>query len=69
MIPDFGDIDTSNPNCVVMGDAAECFHYNFLNECFRKLMGMENPILFTLGQGYENYILYYWPSKIFHILF
>ncbi|CAH1406040.1 unnamed protein product [Nezara viridula] len=51
VIPDFGDIDTSNPNCVVMGDAAECFQYNFLNECFRQLMGMENPILFSLGQG------------------
>ncbi|XP_014270964.1 phospholysine phosphohistidine inorganic pyrophosphate phosphatase [Halyomorpha halys] len=51
VIPDFGDIDTSNPNCVVMGDAAECFHYKFLNECFRKLMGMKNPILFSLGQG------------------
>lgn len=51
VIPDFGDIDTSNPNCVVMGDAAECFNYNFLNECFRTLMGMENPILFSLGQG------------------
>lgn len=52
MLAEFSGVDTSNPNCVVIGDAAEYFQYDSLNECFRKLMDMEKPILFTLGIGY-----------------
>uniref|UniRef100_A0A023F9B8 Phospholysine phosphohistidine inorganic pyrophosphate phosphatase n=1 Tax=Triatoma infestans TaxID=30076 RepID=A0A023F9B8_TRIIF len=49
MFAEFEGIDLSNPNCVVMGDAEEYFHYDSLNECFRKLIAMKNPILFSLG--------------------
>lgn len=51
MIPEFSEVEKDNPNCAVVGDAAEYFQYNALNECFRKLMDMENPILFSLGMG------------------
>lgn len=49
MFAEFDGMDLSNPNCVVMGDAEEYFHYDSLNQVFRKLMDMQNPILFSLG--------------------
>jgi phospholysine phosphohistidine inorganic pyrophosphate phosphatase len=51
VLPEFEDIDRSNPNCVVLGDAAENFTYEHLNEAFRILINMRNPRLFSLGQG------------------
>ncbi|XP_016334361.1 phospholysine phosphohistidine inorganic pyrophosphate phosphatase-like, partial [Sinocyclocheilus anshuiensis] len=41
----------SSPNCVVIGDAADNFSYQNLNEAFRVLIGLEKPLLFSLGQG------------------
>lgn len=51
LIPEFAEIDKTNPNCVVLGDAAEHFTYANLNEAFRLLIGMEKPVLISLGKG------------------
>ncbi|XP_064001347.1 phospholysine phosphohistidine inorganic pyrophosphate phosphatase isoform X3 [Pogoniulus pusillus] len=51
LIPEFAEIDKANPNCVVIGDAAENFTYANLNEAFRVLIGMEKPVLLSLGRG------------------
>lgn len=34
-LQDFNDIDRSNPNCVVVGLAPDCFNYDTLNKAFR----------------------------------
>ncbi|XP_066476765.1 phospholysine phosphohistidine inorganic pyrophosphate phosphatase isoform X2 [Tiliqua scincoides] len=49
--PEFADIDKANPNCVVVGDAADNFSYKNLNEAFQVLIGLENPVLISLGRG------------------
>ncbi|XP_053926993.1 phospholysine phosphohistidine inorganic pyrophosphate phosphatase isoform X2 [Cuculus canorus] len=51
LVPEFAEIDKANPNCVVIGDAAENFTYANLNEAFRLLIGMEKPVLISLGRG------------------
>lgn len=51
LLPEFEGIDQSNPNCVVLGDAAEKFTYEHLNEAFRILVNMKKPRLFSLGRG------------------
>uniref|UniRef100_UPI0037E76732 phospholysine phosphohistidine inorganic pyrophosphate phosphatase n=1 Tax=Semicossyphus pulcher TaxID=241346 RepID=UPI0037E76732 len=51
LLPEFDSVDKTNPNCVVIGDAAEKFSYDNLNEAFRVLVGLEKPALFSLGQG------------------
>ncbi|KAM6067615.1 phospholysine phosphohistidine inorganic pyrophosphate phosphatase isoform 1-T1 [Chlamydotis macqueenii] len=51
LVPEFAEIDKTNPNCVVIGDAAENFSYANLNEAFRLLIGMEKPVLISLGRG------------------
>uniref|UniRef100_A0A0A9YF17 Phospholysine phosphohistidine inorganic pyrophosphate phosphatase n=1 Tax=Lygus hesperus TaxID=30085 RepID=A0A0A9YF17_LYGHE len=51
MVPEFEGVDFNNPNCVVMADAYEHFTFENMNECFRKLMAMENPVFFSLGIG------------------
>lgn len=51
VLPEFDSIDKTNPNCVVIGDAAENFSYQNLNEAFRVLVGLEKPALFSMGQG------------------
>lgn len=51
LVPEFAEIDKANPNCVVIGDAAENFTYANLNEAFRVLIGMEKPVLISLGRG------------------
>jgi len=50
-LPDFKDVDCSNPNCVIIGDATEQFSYDNLNKAFQTLMQMDTPILFSLGRG------------------
>ncbi|XP_076982458.1 phospholysine phosphohistidine inorganic pyrophosphate phosphatase isoform X2 [Tamandua tetradactyla] len=49
--PEFDEIDTSNPNCVVIADAGESFSYQNLNKAFQVLMELENPVLISLGKG------------------
>lgn len=51
LIPEFDGIEMNSPNCVVIGDAADRFSYENLNEAFRVLIGLKKPILFSLGQG------------------
>ncbi|TNN83722.1 Phospholysine phosphohistidine inorganic pyrophosphate phosphatase [Liparis tanakae] len=51
LLPEFDSVDKTNPNCVVIGDAAEKFTYQNLNDAFRVLTGLEKPVLFSLGQG------------------
>ncbi|XP_043841357.1 phospholysine phosphohistidine inorganic pyrophosphate phosphatase isoform X2 [Dromiciops gliroides] len=48
---EFDKMDTSNPNCVVIADAGEGFSYQNLNEAFRVLVSLENPVLLSLGKG------------------
>ncbi|XP_046509431.1 phospholysine phosphohistidine inorganic pyrophosphate phosphatase isoform X1 [Equus quagga] len=48
---EFDQIDTSNPNCVVIGDAGESFSYQNMNKAFQVLMELENPVLISLGKG------------------
>lgn len=60
LLSEFDSVDKTNPNCVVIGDAAEKFSYQNLNEAFRVLQETEKPVLFSLGQGYEhNYYIRY----------
>ncbi|XP_064169816.1 phospholysine phosphohistidine inorganic pyrophosphate phosphatase [Anguilla rostrata] len=51
LLPEFKDIDNTNPNCVVIGDAADKFSYQNLNDAFRVLIQLEKPVLFSLGRG------------------
>uniref|UniRef100_A0A2K6U5P6 Phospholysine phosphohistidine inorganic pyrophosphate phosphatase n=2 Tax=Saimiri boliviensis TaxID=27679 RepID=A0A2K6U5P6_SAIBB len=48
---EFDQIDTSNPNCVVIADAGESFSYQNMNSAFQVLMELENPVLISLGKG------------------
>ena len=48
---EFDQIDTSNPNCVVIADAGEGFSYQNMNKAFQVLMELENPMLLSLGKG------------------
>lgn len=45
----FSDIDQSNPNCVLIGDAGENFSYEAMNNAFRILL--DHPVLYTMGYG------------------
>ncbi|XP_042315707.1 phospholysine phosphohistidine inorganic pyrophosphate phosphatase isoform X2 [Sceloporus undulatus] len=51
VVPEFDGIDKASPNCVVIGDAADNFSYKNLNDAFRVLIGLENPVLLSLGKG------------------
>ncbi|XP_031570156.1 phospholysine phosphohistidine inorganic pyrophosphate phosphatase-like [Actinia tenebrosa] len=49
--PDFDGINCNDPNCVVIGDAAQEFYYENMNKAFRALLEMKDPILFSMGYG------------------
>lgn len=51
LLSEFDNLDKTNPNCVLIGDAAEKFSYQNLNNAFRILLKTENPLLLSLGQG------------------
>ncbi|XP_018409185.1 PREDICTED: phospholysine phosphohistidine inorganic pyrophosphate phosphatase isoform X2 [Nanorana parkeri] len=51
LLPEFDSIDKSEPNCVVIGDAAENFSYQNVNRAFNALIGLEKPVLISLGKG------------------
>jgi phospholysine phosphohistidine inorganic pyrophosphate phosphatase len=46
---EFDGVTTENPNCVVMGDAADEFSYANMNKAFLCLM--QHPTLITMGNG------------------
>ncbi|XP_036121081.1 phospholysine phosphohistidine inorganic pyrophosphate phosphatase isoform X1 [Molossus molossus] len=48
---EFDQVDTSDPNCVVIADAGEGFSYQNMNKAFQVLMGLDTPVLISLGQG------------------
>ncbi|KAM5272233.1 phospholysine phosphohistidine inorganic pyrophosphate phosphatase isoform 2-T2 [Ctenodactylus gundi] len=48
---EFDQIDTCNPNCVVVADAGDAFSYQNMNKAFQVLMDLENPVLISLGKG------------------
>lgn len=45
----FCDVNQSDPNCVLMGDAADNFTYQKLNEAFQVLL--KTPTLLVMGYG------------------
>ncbi|KAF1751638.1 hypothetical protein GCK72_018192 [Caenorhabditis remanei] len=47
----FDGIDTSSPNCVVMGEVEEGFSFDRINRAFRILIDMPKPLLITMGNG------------------
>ncbi|KAJ1139781.1 hypothetical protein NDU88_006145 [Pleurodeles waltl] len=51
LVPEFDRIDKMNPNCVVIGDAAENFTYSNMNKAFQVLIGLQKPLLISLGRG------------------
>ncbi|VBB29004.1 unnamed protein product [Acanthocheilonema viteae] len=50
-ILEFEDLDTNNPNCVLMGDAEAGFTYETMNAAFRVLHETSDPLIVTLGCG------------------
>ncbi|XP_068111469.1 phospholysine phosphohistidine inorganic pyrophosphate phosphatase [Hyperolius riggenbachi] len=51
LLPEFASVDKFEPNCVVIGDAADNFSYQNVNKAFRVLVGLEKPVLISLGKG------------------
>lgn len=51
---DYSRLDCSQPNAVVLGDAAEEFTYENLNKAFSILIKADNPVLVSLGMGWVN---------------
>uniref|UniRef100_A0A4X2M2F0 Phospholysine phosphohistidine inorganic pyrophosphate phosphatase n=1 Tax=Vombatus ursinus TaxID=29139 RepID=A0A4X2M2F0_VOMUR len=51
VLPEFNEMDTSNPNCVVIADSGDSFSYQNVNKAFRVLVSLENPVLISLGEG------------------
>ncbi|KAK2190295.1 hypothetical protein NP493_79g05064 [Ridgeia piscesae] len=51
VLPEFSDVPQDSPNCVVVGDAAQEFSYENMNRAFQILMGMDKPILISMGMG------------------
>lgn len=50
-LDDYADLEISEPNCVVVGDAAEQFNYENMNQAFRVLLDSDNPLVLALGTG------------------
>ena len=51
VLGDFSGIETSDPNCVVIGDAADGFSFANLNRAFQVLLQSPSLPLFCLGKG------------------
>ncbi|XP_046667317.1 phospholysine phosphohistidine inorganic pyrophosphate phosphatase-like [Homalodisca vitripennis] len=51
VMKEFKDIDTSDPNCVVLGDAGPNFSFENMNKAFRLLVDLAEPKFFSLGLG------------------
>ena len=53
MVADLGEVQVpgKQPDCVVLGDAAQGFNYDNLNKAFRVLASQPSAPLFCLGKG------------------
>jgi len=51
VMEDFSGVNTSDPNCVVLGDAVEEFNYTNINTAFQVLIKSNEMNLFSLGKG------------------
>ncbi|XP_011674256.1 phospholysine phosphohistidine inorganic pyrophosphate phosphatase [Strongylocentrotus purpuratus] len=52
VLPEFEAFDLgAKPTCVVVGDAADIFNYETMNNTFRKLLEMDPPVLISMGVG------------------
>ncbi|GAA6081342.1 phospholysine phosphohistidine inorganic pyrophosphate phosphatase isoform X1, partial [Tachysurus ichikawai] len=51
LLPEFDGVDKSDPNCVVIGDAADHFSYQNMNAAFQVLISLDRPLLFSMGRG------------------
>lgn len=51
ILEEFKEVNTTNPNCVVMGDAQQNFSYQNLNRAFSVLINSQNPVLVSMGCG------------------
>ena len=52
VVADLGEVDPGKqPDCVVLGDAAQGFNYDNLNRAFRVLASQPSAPLFCLGKG------------------
>ncbi|XP_041476408.1 phospholysine phosphohistidine inorganic pyrophosphate phosphatase-like isoform X2 [Lytechinus variegatus] len=52
VLPEFEAFDLgAKPTCVVVGDAADVFNYETMNNAFRKLLEMDPPVLISMGAG------------------
>ncbi|XP_049773955.1 phospholysine phosphohistidine inorganic pyrophosphate phosphatase-like [Schistocerca cancellata] len=51
VLSEFDGLNKEDPNCVVVGDAAENFSYENLNKAFRILIDMDKPRLFSMGRA------------------
>uniref|UniRef100_A0AC35UEY2 STAS domain-containing protein n=1 Tax=Rhabditophanes sp. KR3021 TaxID=114890 RepID=A0AC35UEY2_9BILA len=50
VLPEFDHLETTNPNCVVLGDAQDSFTFQNMNRAFKILM-MNDNILFSMGSA------------------
>ena len=55
-LPEYSDVECSNPNSVVVGDACEIFTYENMNKAFRVLMHGDQPVLISLGKGCVQHV-------------
>uniref|UniRef100_A0A915A703 Phospholysine phosphohistidine inorganic pyrophosphate phosphatase n=1 Tax=Parascaris univalens TaxID=6257 RepID=A0A915A703_PARUN len=56
-LKEFADMSKGEPNCVVMGDAECDFTYDAMNEAFRVLTALNDPLIITLGFGFETILI------------
>ncbi|CAI2353940.1 unnamed protein product [Caenorhabditis sp. 36 PRJEB53466] len=59
----FDGIDTTSPNCVVMGEVEEGFSFERINRAFRVLIDMPKPLLITMGTGNNCFLSLIQPTK------
>ncbi|XP_055353615.1 phospholysine phosphohistidine inorganic pyrophosphate phosphatase-like [Paramacrobiotus metropolitanus] len=51
VLQEFAGLKTTNPNCVVLGDAQDDFSYENVNRAFSILMNLPKPVLLSMGCG------------------
>ena len=50
----FSDMDTDNPNCVLVGLSPSCFHYEKLNQAFQLVMGGARLVAVNKSRYYKR---------------